>query len=391
MAYEKNINKLYLIKAIRFFLLIMPVIIPFFRSKGLSMAEIMMLQSIFSFSVVLFEVPSGYFGDVVGKKFSIVLGMLLSSAGFFLLYLSSDYSALIFSEIILGLAASFISGSDSALLYDSLLKIGKADEYVKYQGRFTSAGNFSEATAGLTGGFLATYAINLPILAHSIVLIFGFLVALTLKEVPIKKMNVKETGQNFKAVFKLINSISLLKWWLTFTAVIAVCTLTTAWLSQAFFESVNIDLKFYGILWAALNLIVGIGALLSNTIKNNFKQSHILYVIVFAACLGLPLAGFFNTALGVLFILMINFFRGVKEPIVKERINYFSPSDKRATILSLNNFIFRLAFASLIPFGGYMLDVFSFKTAMSIYFFPLLIIGLFSVFMIGKLSYITKN
>jgi len=350
------------------------------------MAEIMLLQSIFSFSVVLFEVPSGYFGDVIGKKFSIVLGMLLSSVGFLFVYLSSDYTALIFSEIVLGLGASFISGSDTALLYDSLLKMGETDEYVKYQGRFTSAGNFSEALAGLVGGFLATIAIDLPILVLSVVLFAGFFVALTLKEVPVEKMNAKETGKNFKEIFKFVNGIPLLKWWLAFTAVVAVCTLTTAWLSQAFFESVKIDLKYYGILWTLLNLIVGIGALLSNTFKNNFKQSHILYLIVFTTCLGLPLAGFVNSAFGVVFILMINFFRGIKEPIISERINYFSPSNKRATILSLNTFVFRLAFASLIPIGGYLIDVFSFKTAMSIYFLPLLLIGLFSVFVIGKLE-----
>jgi len=385
MAFEKNISKLYLIKAIRFFLLIMPIVIPFFRSKGLSMAEIMMLQSIFSFAVVLFEVPSGYFGDVVGKKLSIVLGMLLSSVGFLMVYFSDSYVTLIFAEIVLGLGASFISGSDSALLYDSLLKVGKADEYVKYQGRFTSAGNFSEALAGIVGGFLATIAIELPILAHSIVLLAGVFVALTLKEVPIEKMNAKETGKNFKAVFSLINGLPLLKWWLAFTAVTAVCTLTTAWLSQAFFESVNIDLKFYGILWTALNLIVGIGALLSNTLKNRFKLNHILLATILIACLGLPLAGLVNSALGILFILSINFFRGIKEPIIKDRINYFSPSDKRATILSVNNFIFRLVFASLIPIGGYLLDVFSFKTAMTIYFIPLLLLGLLSVFMINKL------
>lgn len=364
----------------------MPIIIPFFRSKGLSMAEIMLLQSVFSFSVVLFEVPSGYFGDVVGKKFSIVLGMLLSSVGFMLMYFSFSYVALIFSEIVLGLAASFISGSDSALLYDSLVKAGKADYYVKYQGRFTSAGNFSEAIAGILGGFLATFAIELPVLAHSIVLLIGCMVALTLKEVPVEKMNAKETGKNFKAIFKLVNNLPILKWWLAFTAVVAVCTLTTAWLAQAFFESIEMDLKFYGILWTALNLIVGIGALLANAFNNYFKQSYVLYIIIFAVCLGLPLAGFVNSAFGIVFILMINFFRGVKEPIVKERINYFSPANKRATILSLNNFIFRLAFASFIPVGGFLLDVFSFKTAMSIYFLPLLIIGLLAVFMIEKLK-----
>jgi len=116
------------------------------------------------------------------------------------------------------------------------------------------------------------------------------------------------------------------------------------------------------------------------------KQSNMLYLIVFGVCLGLPLAGFVNSAYGILFLLMTNFFRGLKEPIVKERLNYFSPSNKRATILSLNNFLFRLGFASLIPIGGYLLDVLSFKFAMSLYFLPVLLIGIYSIYMIGKLS-----
>ena len=55
-------------------LVIIPVIVPFFESKGLSLAEVYYLQAIFAFVVVVFEVPSGYFADVFGRKNALVVG-----------------------------------------------------------------------------------------------------------------------------------------------------------------------------------------------------------------------------------------------------------------------------------------------------------------------------
>jgi len=52
-------------EALYWFLLIMPIIVLFFQKNGLSMKDILLLQSVFSISIVLFEIPSGYFSDVI--------------------------------------------------------------------------------------------------------------------------------------------------------------------------------------------------------------------------------------------------------------------------------------------------------------------------------------
>ena len=46
--------------AIMVFLVIIPVAVPFFQSKGLSMQDVFSLQALFGFVVLLTEVPSGY-------------------------------------------------------------------------------------------------------------------------------------------------------------------------------------------------------------------------------------------------------------------------------------------------------------------------------------------
>ena len=79
---ESNIWKLYVIKSLRWFLLVMPIIVLFFQENGLSMMEILLLQSIFSIGIILFEIPSGYFSDVMGRKNTIIIACILGFIGF---------------------------------------------------------------------------------------------------------------------------------------------------------------------------------------------------------------------------------------------------------------------------------------------------------------------
>jgi len=45
-----------------------PIIVLFWQENDLNLTQIMILQSLFSLTVVLLEIPSGYFADVFGRK-----------------------------------------------------------------------------------------------------------------------------------------------------------------------------------------------------------------------------------------------------------------------------------------------------------------------------------
>ena len=72
-ALEQNINKIFWLNASFCFFILMPIIVPFFQSRGLNMAQIYQLQAIFAFFVLVCEVPSGYFSDLFGRKISLIL------------------------------------------------------------------------------------------------------------------------------------------------------------------------------------------------------------------------------------------------------------------------------------------------------------------------------
>ena len=54
MNLKHNIIKLYLLKAVKWFMIVMPIIVLFFESKGLSLTQIMILQGTYSLFVAVF-------------------------------------------------------------------------------------------------------------------------------------------------------------------------------------------------------------------------------------------------------------------------------------------------------------------------------------------------
>ena len=68
MNVHSNIWKLYVIKGLKWFMIVMPIVVLFFQENGLNLKEVMILQGIYSFMVAAMEIPSGYLADVFGRK-----------------------------------------------------------------------------------------------------------------------------------------------------------------------------------------------------------------------------------------------------------------------------------------------------------------------------------
>ena len=92
---------------------------------------------------------------------------LFSFLGYLVFSFFGGFYAFAAASTLVGIGGSLISGSDSALLYDTLLETGDKKTYTKIEGRNYAIGNFSEATAGILGGFLAVSSIYLPIYAQT--------------------------------------------------------------------------------------------------------------------------------------------------------------------------------------------------------------------------------
>jgi len=355
--FSKNIPRLYLIKISKWFNLIMPIIVLFYQDNGMGMHEIFVLKSIYSIAIVVMEIPSGWMADIWGRKKTLILGGILSSSGVFIYCFSYGFLAFVLAEIILGIGHSFVSGADSAMLYDSLKADKKTDKYTKEEGRITSFGNFAEAIAGIIGGFLAVISLRTPFYFQLAVTFIAIPSAFTLLEPtfksPGKSHTIKTFIENIRTTF--ITNLNL-RIAILLSAITGTATLTFAWLVQPFFKAINLPVEMFGIFWTALNLTVGLSSVFAYRIESYLgKQKSILLIVVLIS-IGYFLSGAWVSYWGITFLFIFYLTRGLATPILKNYINQYTESDVRATMLSVRNFIIRITFAAIGPLLGWITD-----------------------------------
>lgn len=343
----------------------MPIVVPFYMENGLGMKDIMVLQGIYSVTIVALEIPSGYLADVFGRKNSLIWGSILGFTGFLCYSFSFGFWGFLLAEMILGFGQSLISGADSALLYDTLLDSKKEKEFIKYDGRITSFGNIAEAVAGISGGLLATMSLRTPYFAQSVVAFLAIPAALMLME-PARHKAIQKT--KFKDILKIVRytlfeNKSLQKN-ILFSSLIGSATLTMAWFAQAIFQKNNVPIEGFGVLWTLLNLTVGLVAAFAYKIEIRLKQRRsIIIIAVFIPTLFMAVS--YAGAIASFIILFLFYaIRGFATPVLKDYINRLAESATRATTLSIRNFIIRLNFALIGPFLGWYTDFYSLSEAL---------------------------
>ena len=376
--YGGNIPRLYIIKTAKWFSLIMPVIILFYLETGLNMTQIFWLKSIYSIGMLLWEIPSGYFGDVWGRKKTLIAGSILTTIGFSIYGFSSSFWFFALAEFILGIGQSFVSGSDSALLFDSLKADHRENEYLKYEGKVTSVGNFSEAIAGVLGGLLALVSLRTPFIAQAIFSAMAIPASFTLRE---PELVFGNRVKGFRDIYQVIGHAlwrhKLLRQYILLSSVIGTATLTYAWFVQPYFIQIELPVALYGVLWTALNLTVGFSSIFSYRVSNYLGKRNTLIFVVASTVAGFVITGALISvwAIPVLFAFYIA--RGIATPLMKDYIHVLINSEVRATILSLRNMFIRIFFSIIGPLAGWLTDTFSLRTAFFASALVFLLLGLF--------------
>ena len=95
---QRNIGVLYIFSFFWLSMVIISVIVPFFESRGLTLAQVFYLQSMFALFMVVFEVPSGYVADILGRKNALVAGSVFHGVGFTWLCFAHGFFELAIAE-----------------------------------------------------------------------------------------------------------------------------------------------------------------------------------------------------------------------------------------------------------------------------------------------------
>lgn len=355
---EKNLALLYAFSFCWLAMVIIPVIVPFFASKGLSLADVFLLQSFFALTVVLFEVPSGYFADIIGRKNALVIGALFHGVGFTLLVFVDGFAGLMLVEIALGIALSLLSGSDLSLFYDTQLALGLSpQEKVRGLARLRVVKASAEGVAALLAAALALWSFDAIVVANAFIAWAPLVLAFYLVEAPYERMARVSPLQNFRRILMhLFYQNRLLRLTTLAVTFYGLATFYVVWLIQPYWQDNGIPYAGFGLLWAAMNFTIAASARLSAPLEERYGPVPVLLVMAL-----LPVAGYFAMALdgGVIgMVLAFGFYvsRGIHQVILTDAFNSRVPSEFRATANSLTGFLFRLTFIVTGPLVGWLYE-----------------------------------
>lgn len=335
------------------FLVIVPVLVPFWKSLGLSIQEILQIQALFGLSVALFEIPTGYIADLWSRKASICLGTFVAGCGFTMIPFCTTYESILAYEVVIALGGSLVSGADISIVYDSI----KHDpNRLKHLGSLNTWALTGEGLAAITASILILWSFEPLLWAQVIAGWMPFFISFFYIEPPIEKMNSSSHLSNLGTVLKHVMYGEQITRRIFLNSIIwGLSSFCVVWLLQPYWEEQGIPLSYFGLIWAALMFIAAGASKLTHSLEQRLGAPSILIALSLSACIGYFAMAFSTGWIGVTAGALFYVNRGFATVLFTDAFNWKVPSSFRATANSMKSLVFRLSYVAIGPATGLLI------------------------------------
>ena len=355
--YQKNIPLLNIFAGLKMALLPMAIITLFWKDQiGLSLAEILLLQAIFSLATLIMEFPSGYISDRIGYRFALNLACLLGITGWATYTFAGSFSGVLIAELQLGASYAFISGADSALLYETLRQDGKEEHYARYDGRMTAWAQAGEAVGAVGAGVLYGWFPLLPFFLQVGIWFAALVICRNLQDIPAAPVAPVSHLREAAAITRKAFSQPGIRYSILLAAMLGLSSFYPVWLIQPYMQTLDVPLSWFGPIWAAANLCVSFGSLVSHRIQFHLGPRGTPFLLLALVVAGYAGLAFSQAIWGFAFYFLLTIMRGIQGPFLRLALQKQSERHERASMLSLKSLVFRLGFVITGPLVGVLAD-----------------------------------
>ena len=366
MGTESNIVKFYLFKFISAMFFHSPIFVIYLRGY-ISLTQVMILEVFAGVTTMLLEIPSGAFADMVGRKQAMFVGSTSFSLAY-LIYLKAPiivpqfpFILFIVARCLTATAITFLSGADSAFLYDSLKEIGLEKNFRKTMGNAQALYELGIAFAALVGGLLTKVDISMPYVANVCIFFVASLLVLTFKEPRhYETLRLAHYWKHQKESVRFVLMNPRVRWITLFYGMVHTFTFIGLILfTQPYLAFVGVPLPYFGFIYCAAVLFSAVIAKYCYKIDEKLSERKSLFIMpafLFLAYLSMSRV---TQVYGVAFLLFIHFVVAYLTPIMDHHTHVHVESINRATVLSVRNLAGGIASVIFSPFLGYIADTYS--------------------------------
>ena len=363
MKIKHQLRALYLLEAVSGFGLAQVIWVVLLAGRGFSLAQIGLAEGFFHLVSFLCEVPSGMAADLLGRRRTLAASMAVRALACLAMIASRGIGGVCLAMGLSALSYNLISGTREAITYDSLLQVGRAGDYERVAGRMGVLYRASAVGCALCAGAALALGWRLAYLTDFAAALAGLVLALGLTEPPPGqeapaalrdfwprlRRHVADTGrflrQNPAAVEKML-----------LDGACGCCAYFGGQLLQPRLMELGLPAGLLGPVLALLPLAGAAGSALAGRVGGRFRFRTV--ALLCAAGIGgsLALAGAPVLALALAAGAAATFWDGLLEVKMTARLNRDFPSDRRATLVSVQSMAYSLAMLPVSPLAGALCD-----------------------------------
>ncbi len=332
----------------------------YLQSRGLSLTGIGLAEAAFHMAPLLFELPSGSFADLVGRRWALATGSLLVAVSSALLWSAHSLPVAMLALFVMGASFSFRSGADHAYLFDIL---GSEEDgrrsFPSLLGRMLGAMYLVGAAAAWIGAAVSDFNYGYTFSLAIGVGLGGAWLAAGLAEPKRVRRTEEEVAsqgslrQHVVETRDILRGSRLLKLMLAFSSVYWVASTISHLYLQAAFADRGLSNSQIGLVIGATGIVNAVGAAMAGRVAG--RGAFVLHLTVLAAISGVGLigTGLNAIALAIVAYLVANLASGLIEPLISNWFNEQIDSTRRATILSVESWLFSLTMIFAFPATGW--------------------------------------
>ncbi len=352
---SNNVTKIYAYRFLSDFLLLVPVILPFYKACSLTVTQFLVAQAVFSLATLALEIPSGYLADALGRKRALVLGATFFPVGIGLYAVSSSFVMFCVAEFLLAISVSMRSGTDSALVFDTLRQLGRDGEYRRIEGRARLFERLGTAVSSILGGLLALVSLRLPFAANAGTALLLVVVGLLLVEPARVERRSRTPLRDMLAISTQALKNRRVRLLSLFQALFACSGALGVWLAFVYYSALGLSTAVGGVLFFAFQLLAGLSSDRADAMEKALGSRRVIWLLLLTSP-GFLLLGTWTSPWLLPAILVNAALWGVSTPLVLDRLNRLVESETRATVLSVSGMVTRVVLVVCYPLFGLIVD-----------------------------------
>ncbi len=351
-----DLRRFYVFQVVNDFSFTASIWIIFLQQRGFSLSEIGLAESFFHLAPVTLELPSGSIADILGRKWSMAIGALLIAVSTALMFVADSLWLLLPAMFLNGAAFAFRSGAQQAFLFDSLGNAHSGGRFTRLLGRLNAMSYIAIAATSALGASLADRSYALPFGLTVGFALAAVWLALGLKEPPRPQEERATMGGTILEALRIVRGNRQLLSVIVFAASLWTMSALVYLYAQALLSERGLPTAQIGIVLALTTIVTAGGAWIAGRLASirsfNFWAVAATGAIAGSGLLlaGAPLA----VALAGLFIAEL--FAGTFEPMVAQRVNDALSSAQRATVLSVESFLYSVTMIWAFPLFGFIAE-----------------------------------